>query len=332
MNDTVRIGLIDVGSNSVKLLVADVNDAGLGVVDFAARTTRLGEALPSTGRVGEQAARRTAEAAGVLARRARRRGARVFAIGTDALRRAVDADRVRRAIESRAGVSVRVVSPREEGLMVWEGARAALSRGPRAVDPADVVLFDLGGGSCEIVRVVGGIVRDVSPRSLGALHLMRRYEPGDPVDPRQFGFLEKAVRRNLAAWRARIDPFAPVTSRTRLVASGGGVTSVLNALVAPGRPRDVIERARVQDLLERCLARSVAQRRQLPGIPADRAEIVPAGLVVVRGIMDATGRRRARVYAGGVREGAIRILWRASLEWPAKIAATVRHWEAGRKG
>jgi exopolyphosphatase/guanosine-5'-triphosphate,3'-diphosphate pyrophosphatase len=304
--DASRIGVIDIGTNSVKVVVAGRD---LEPAYFDRRTTRLGKGMSGGREVRREALDATAATVRGFTRAAHCNGARqVFAFATWAMRRAGDATRVLSTLEARTGLEIRVLSGREEARFAYLSARAHLDR-PRLW----TLMCDVGGGSTELVLARSGRVVATTSRPLGALHLTERYIDSNPVDTGQFERLTRHVREVVERWMCSRDPVAP--SRLDLVASGGSVTT-LAAMLAGGKGIETTVRlGALRTMLERCLALTIAERRRIPGLPADRADIIPAGMAVVLAVMRAAGKRTLRVNDGGVREGALIHLLRNNLEW-----------------
>jgi exopolyphosphatase/guanosine-5'-triphosphate,3'-diphosphate pyrophosphatase len=292
--------VIDIGTNSIKLLVAVREGARIRPLHFRRVTTRLGAGLHAHGRIAEAAAARTARAVRALAAEARRhRAGRVVAVGTYALRAAPNGGAVARRIARASGVEVRILSGREEAHLAFLSARAHLAR-PR---PA-TFLLDVGGGSAQFVAARGGRVLRARSLPLGALRLTERYLHRDPIDPEEHARMRAQIERvvnHVAAPVARLSP------RADFVAVGGSATTAL-AMARGGRRRPwdgVVTIGALRRIERECLARTVAARRRLPGLPADRADIMPAGLAVVLAFAAATRKRKVLVAGGGVREGVI---------------------------
>ena len=143
---TRRYAAIDVGTNSVKLHVAELLDDGewRTVVDRS-EMTRLGEGIHETGRLGEQPLRRTVDAIAELADQARREGAeQIVAVGTAGLRQAANSDEFLAAVREQAGVEVEVISGEEEARLSYLAAAEALQMGD-----GEVGVFETGGGSSQ---------------------------------------------------------------------------------------------------------------------------------------------------------------------------------------
>jgi exopolyphosphatase/guanosine-5'-triphosphate,3'-diphosphate pyrophosphatase len=295
------VGVIDVGTNSVKLIVGRASRQRVEAVHFERETTRLGQGLARSGRISARAAARTARVVRRLAARARARGAlEVVAVGTYALRTAANGREVARRIGEQSGVPVRVLTGPEEAAFAFRSARARIAR-PRGV----TFIIDVGGGSTEFVAARGGMVGFVRSVPLGALHLSEKYLRTDPIALDDYRAMQRAINAVVSRLLAR---FARVSPRSiDFVASGGSATTAIDmargrfASAWRGDPRVTL--AELRRLEERCLRTTLAQRKRLPGLPPDRADIIPAGLAIVIAFLTAARKRTLRINGGGVREG-----------------------------
>ncbi len=296
-----RIGVIDVGTNSTKLVVGAVRGDRVATIHVARRPSRLGERLTHTGKISAAATERTARDVHTLSTLARSHGAEVVvAVGTYAFRTASNGDVVARRIARRAGVPLRVLSGREEAMLAYLSVLTRLSR-PKAY----TFLIDVGGGSTEFVAARSGRLVRARSLPLGALRLTERRLHSDPIAPAERRALEREVD---AAVSRVVAPFRRVpASRIDLVASGGSATTAVAMLSPRARrtPTTRLSRRRVQVLADACFARTIAQRKRLRGLPADRADIMPAGLAVVLAFMRHAGKRTLVVSDGGIREGVL---------------------------
>ncbi len=305
-----RIGVIDIGTNSTKLVLGVVRDNRVATHLFARRPSRLGERLTNTGRISDTAAQRTARDVRALSALARSHGAEIIvAVGTYAFRTAKNGDAVARRIARRAGVPVRVLSGHEEATLSYLSVLTRLRR-PKPY----TFLIDLGGGSTEFVAAHRGRVLRARSLPLGALRLTERHLHSDPIAPSE----RRALEREIDAAVARVTaPFRRVrATHIDFVASGGSATTALAMLsrARSSRPSTSrVSRGQLEALAEACFARTLAQRKRLRGLPSDRADIIPAGLAVVLSFLRRTGKRTIAVSDGGVREG-VMILIDAELE------------------
>lgn len=318
-----RIGVIDIGTNSTKLTVGVVRHQRVSVVAFARRPSRLGQQLSHTGRISKTAAERTARDVKVLGILARSHGAEiVVAVGTYAFRSAANGRAVARAMARRAGVPIRILTGREEATLAYLSALALVERPKRVT-----FLIDVGGGSTEFVVARRGRIALARSLPLGALRLTERHVHSDPIAPSERRALEREIDIAIARVAAPLRRAHPAD--TDFVASGGSVTTAL-AMLAPNRRRTSrstvarVSRRDLATLADACYARTLADRKKLRGLPADRADIIPAGLSVVLAFMRQTKKRTLKVSDGGVREGAILVL-DAELEWLAHERRGHRH-------
>lgn len=273
---------IDVGSNSVRLLVARRTDRGWERVVTRLVTTRLG-ATAGDGRLAPDAVSRTLEALRTLRAAAEEAGAAdPVAIATSAVREAANRDELLVQAWERAGVAVRVITGEEEGQLSFRGALAG--SGTAAAGP--VVLLDVGGGSTEVIVGEGDGTVHVS-RSLpfGAVRLRAAVAAGRALD----GILAD-LRGQLS--RLATACAAYLGSRRAVAVAVGGTATTLAALDQEMRvydPKRVngykVTVERLAAWLQRIEGMDVDERRRLPGMPEGRADILPYGLMIIREAM-----------------------------------------------
>src|SRR5262249_35859684 len=179
----MRVGAIDIGSNSVRLLVAEVPDQtpwghALETLARAGEPCRLGRGLHESGRVDDELVERAGVLVREFLRRARGLGARsVVAAATAALRRAGNGAAAAERISELAGVPVRIVSEADEARLVY---RSVILGSGQSVRGSQSVVFDLGGGSTEVVSGVGERLGRWTSLPFGAVTLSERFGVGDP--------------------------------------------------------------------------------------------------------------------------------------------------------
>lgn len=313
-----RVAIIEIGTNSSKLLVADARRDDFRVRLFDRRTTRLGRGLDERGSIGRRELAATMTAVEAFKRTASsRRCERVFVFATFALRTASNASAVRKRLERAAGAPVRVISGKEEARFAYLSAMRRLSR-----DFPVTVLVDVGGGSTEVVAAKRGRVFLEQSLPLGALQLTERFLHADPIDTGEFTVLDRHVNRvcRRVLRSSRLDRMAP---RDIGVAVSGGAIGALSWVIArsasPGRASDRLpDRVRISEavaFLDRCLALPLRERRRIPGLERDRAEIISAGLAVVVAMTRGLRKRVIHPSLGGVREGVLLHLIRNGYRW-----------------
>ena len=310
----MRVATIDVGTNTVRLLVADVvGPASWTVVDQRQTVTRLGEGLAAAGALGEAPMARTLAVVGDYVARAERLAAtRVRVVATSAVREAANGGAFVAAVHRATGQRVEVVSGEEEARLVLRGVQSGL--------PAlagRLVTFDIGGGSTEyILAEPARILAAVSLR-LGVVPLAERFPFADGVDWNRYAVLAAEVRDRLE----RELPAAIRSARVaHLVGTAGTVTTLaaLDLGLAEYDPRRVqghpLTRAAVERLLGRLGSLPVTARAALPCLEPGRADLMIPGIAIVTATLDALGLETLVVSDWGLREGLLADVLEASHE------------------
>ena len=294
---------MDIGTNSVLLLICQAGEDGsLSVVREVCTITRLGQEVASTGRLHEDAIRRTLAALGTFANDMEQANVTWrAAVGTEALRGVDNGAHFLARAETLLGCPVEVVSGQREAELMVAGVTGDL--GPL---PGRTLLVDIGGGSTELVVVEHGRLAE-PPLSLplGAVRLTERYLRSDPPGPREIG----AVRGEARATLVRLPP--SMLQVDRLIGTAGTITTL--ATVQLGLERYDTDRVNGLELdgstvaLHHDLfkALSLEQRQGLPGLDPARADVILAGVVILQELMRLTVDRLT-VCDRGVRWGLLR--------------------------
>jgi exopolyphosphatase / guanosine-5'-triphosphate,3'-diphosphate pyrophosphatase len=284
-----RVAAVDCGTHSLRLLVADIDPASDSLVDLDRRMeiVRLGQGVDGTGRLSEDALSRTLTVLRRYADIATNLGAeRVRMVATSATRDAANRDVFVAGVEQILGVPPEVVSGEEEARLSFAGATRGLP--PSAQAPYLVV--DIGGGSTEVV-VGDGAVRAARSVDIGCVRMTERHLHSNPPT-------EGEVRLARADIDAGIESAARVVSMHEahlLVGLAGSVTTV--AGMALGLPAydsakihlSRIPAAEVRRISDFLLAATYAERAKIPVMHPGRVEVIAAGALVLRRILDHTG-------------------------------------------
>jgi exopolyphosphatase/guanosine-5'-triphosphate,3'-diphosphate pyrophosphatase len=298
-----RLAAIDLGSNTIRLLVADVDRrAGLRPVHDEQVVARLGQGLARSGVLLPEAMERALAAARGYRDRARTLGAaRVLVVATAAVRLARNGDELLGRLADEVGVVARVASGAEEARLT----RLGVASGQPELAASHIVL-DIGGGSTELT--VGGEARSCTTVSLtlGCVELVERFLHADPVDWAEYATCAAHVAGRLAAeaWPT-IRPLAP-----RLVVGTAGTITTLAALdlgLAAYEAAQVqghrLTAGRIEALLHRLGALPLAERARLPGLEPGRADLIIAGIAVALGVLAGLELGELLVSDRGLREG-----------------------------
>ena len=296
-----RIAAIDIGSNSVRQIVADVtSEGGITVVDEMKAAPRLGADLELTGVLGTQSMQRAAEAIGRMAELARQLGAqRIEAVATSAVRDAANAAEFVARVRQEAGIQVRIIDGTDEARLSYMSALAHFDIGV-----GRTVVMDIGGGSLELAMTADGVLDNLVSLPFGALRLTERY------------LLDGASRKALARLRRDVrDGVRDVLPRrdwrgAQLIGSGGTFTNLASIhlarrgmLTARNVHATVVPRVDVEHILDTLASASPEERRSIAGLNPERADIIVAGLAVAAEVLARLEAREVQVSRYGIREG-----------------------------
>ncbi len=309
-----RRAVIDVGTNSVKLLVADVHDGSIQPVAEESEQTRLGAGFYETNRLQPQAISQTAHAVASFAAKARGlHAAATRVIATSAARDAVNRADLTAAIETASGLKVEVISGEQEADWVFQG----VTTDPKlAAQP--LLLLDVGGGSTELILGEGErkFLRKSLP--LGTVRLLEKLRHDNPPTAGQLAGCREWVR-NFLGGQARPD-LEPALKNEAGLNSGravqlvgtGGTATILARMEAKldSYDRGRIEAARIglsqmKAWVERLWGLSLEERKKITGLPKKRADVILTGAAIYEGVMEEFGFRELRVSTRGLRFAAV---------------------------
>jgi exopolyphosphatase/guanosine-5'-triphosphate,3'-diphosphate pyrophosphatase len=302
-----RLAVADLGSNSFRLVVFSINPPSPDRLagwwkrtDEIYEPVRVGAGEEDTGALGEDAMARASAAMEVFAHFCEASGLaadEIDAVATSAIREASNSEDFLDRAQRGAGLAVRVLSRDEE-------ARAGYLAAINSTTLRDGAVLDLGGGSLQLVGVEGRSTAETDSWRLGAVRMTERFVAGDdPASAKAIGRLRDHVARKLerAEWLGSRD--------ARIVGVGGTMrnlaTAIQRELGIPefGVQGFMIERAALDDLVEKLAALSPAERRRVPGIKPARGDIVLAGAIVIQSVLEAGGFPGIEATEAGLREG-----------------------------
>ncbi len=280
-----RVAVVDVGTNSVRLLVADAADGSLEAVARTMTITRLGAGVDTTGRLDDAALARTLDCIGGYARRWRELGAqRVRISATSAVRDAADRDRFFDGVRARAGAEAEVLSGEQEARTAFLGATASVDGEP------PFLVLDIGGGSTELILGTDA-PEAMTSRQLGCVRLTDRALHDDPPTRAQLSAATGLVDEQLDGAAAVMDP-----SRGRTLVGVAGTITTVAALYGelPAYLPERIHGTRVpfdgvDAVTERLAALTTAQRAELGPMAPGREDVIVAGCLILRRVMERFG-------------------------------------------
>jgi exopolyphosphatase/guanosine-5'-triphosphate,3'-diphosphate pyrophosphatase len=296
-----RYAVIDVGTNSVKLHVAERSaDGAWRTLADRAVVTRLGEGLHTSGRLGAEPMERTVAAVATLAAEAHSLGAvETVAVGTAGLRIAENAPVLIAAVHERSGLRIEVIPGEEEARLAVLAATAGVELGDR-----ELVVFDTGGGSTQFTLGAAGAIEAQFSVDVGAVRLTEHFGLDRTVPPEVIEAACVAAGLGFERLAGRAAPGA-------VIGMGGAVTNLaaIKLALATYDPDAVhgtiLTRADVETQIERLRRLTADERRDLVGLQPARAEVILAGACIVRTVLDVLGADSLRVSDRALRHGLI---------------------------
>jgi exopolyphosphatase / guanosine-5'-triphosphate,3'-diphosphate pyrophosphatase len=312
-----RYAAIDVGTNTVLLLVAERRGAELAPLVERAEITRLGRGVDRAGRLDPAAIRDTVAVIARFAGEARALGAEDIAcVATSAARDAANGAEFFERARAEAGLTPDVISGDEEARLVWASAWRDFGAGGRRL-----AVVDVGGGSTEVCVGDGPAPSARRSFQIGAVRLTERVAPPDPVDAPSLARLRRDAAEALAPAAELVGHTAGPASSLPLAGGGPGrgwdtlvaVAGTVTTLAAVERALPVYDAgvvhgaelsyAALETLYARLGALTTAERARLPGMEPKRADVIVGGCAVLLAAMRALGFDRLTVSDRGVRWG-----------------------------
>lgn len=293
--------IIDIGSNSIKMRVAETKNGNVRVIRDETEVVRLGRGMSETGNLSYSSMKASCEAVFRMVRKAQRIGAKIFIAGTMALRTAANSEEFVKMILDSTGLEVHVLSGQQEAQYSWLGAVDGFNL------DGNVVMFDSGGGSTEFVSGSDGKVNRVVSVPVGAVNLSERFFSAydRPIKKSECDNAVCFVRKMFI--EKGIDKFAsPVP---QIIGVGGGVVTMAGVKFAcenfmPSKLhgskltlRDVVRQIRMYAFL------TLKERENIIGLPASRADVILGSSCIIFTALRMLSVRECTVSINGLRHG-----------------------------
>ncbi len=298
------LGAIDVGSHTVRLLIAEYKGGHLYPVKTARKITRLNMAL-CDGKLTGYEVKATMEAVKEFGVDLKKYNVgRYAAVATSVFREAVNGAEIINRIKKNTGVNVEIITGQREAFLTSSGILATLD-----YSPVNAILFDLGGGSTELSLINDGMMLEKISLGFGATSLTREFIENDPSLPEEleavYKYIKKILNKICNKWVAMSGEDAC------LIGTAGTVTTlaaVMEGLTEydPERINNLkFQKDDILKLLVRFNSTTVCQRANINGLEAGRADVIIAGTIAVLAIMECFGFSQLIVSDGGLLEGLI---------------------------
>jgi exopolyphosphatase/guanosine-5'-triphosphate,3'-diphosphate pyrophosphatase len=301
---TSRLAAIDIGSNSVRLLVAEALRGGAyRILDEEREPTRLGRSVSSQGRLDDESMDKTLQALRTFKEIAA--GYQVTSlrtIATCAVREARNGPEFCRRVREEVGLEVEVIAGDREARLAFASVQHAFD-----LTGKNVVVADIGGGSTEIVFATGNLIESIFSTPLGAVRLTEQFALGETATLADFERMEEEVGDCLKKRTTR-----PLFAPHFLVGCGGTFTTLAEMIMATKKQPDApvagyqVSQAEVRHLLDRLRKMPLRARRSMAGMTPDRGDIIVAGLTIVDALMKRFRVNTLVIHTRGVRDGLVR--------------------------
>ena len=293
--------VIDIGSNSIKMRIANVVKGRVNVLRDETEVVRLGRRMTDAGVLSYESIKNSCEAVAKMVTRARKSGAEIFIVGTMALRAAKNSEAFLNMVRDKTGLSVHVFSGEDEAKYSWLGAVDGFNIS------GDVIMFDSGGGSTEFVLGSNGDVDKIISVPVGAVNLSERYFY-DHYNPIKKTACDEAIEyvKNLLL-ENHIDDFN--TNSPQIIGVGGGVVTMASVKFAcenfvPSKLHgSILTLKDVTRQINMYSSLTLKERENVIGLPATRADIILGSACIIFTALKLFNARSCIVSINGLRHG-----------------------------
>ncbi len=301
--DTKRFAAIDIGTNTILLLIAELeSDGSFQVLDDRAEITRLGAGVDRARQIGPEGERRSLEVLKSYLETCRSLGVdEIAAVGTSALRDARNRGDFKTRLKRELDLDLRVLSGEEEAAYSYQAVQKGLALGEE-----EVLVVDVGGGSTELIWGKGGALHRSISLDLGAVRLTERFLLSDPVREEECARLTTAIDREL---QPLLVDWGVGGGFHAIVGIAGTFTTL--AAIAKGLRRyshsevhgSCLSRAEVARQVQLFKGKTIAERKEIPGLEAKRADVILAGALLIERVMALFRVDQVTVSDQGIRYG-----------------------------
>jgi len=309
----VRYASIDIGTNTLRLLIAEVDGDGLRPVVYKRKITRLGGGYDEGTGISMEAADRTFSALAEFRRHIDEAGVTtVLAFATSVVRRAKNSAWFTEEVRKKTGIEITVIQGQEEARLSLAGVLSVIDE-----RNGKKLVMDVGGGSTEFIATVGPAMTGGWSMEMGVVHLTEKYLLSDPPSSSELKAMEAEIQGVIAELKDRMiaDGTDPLDFSGRRGASFVGTAGTITTLAAIDQDLDIYDRAkinnytlsreRIGELYRRLCSMSLVERQTVLSLEKGREDLIVPGSAITLLAMDAFGFDRAKVSDAGLLEGII---------------------------
>ena len=293
--------VIDIGSNSIKMRIAKIIRGHVSVIRDETEVVRLGRGMTEAGVLSYDSMKNSCEAVAKMVNRARKVGAKIFIVGTMALRTAKNSATFLEMIQTETGEKVHVFTGEDEAKYSWRGAVDGFNLSD------DIVMFDSGGGSTEFVSGSNDKVNNIASVPIGAVNLSERYfyEHNMPIKKAACDEAIEYVKNLLL--ENHIDDFK--ANSPQIIGVGGGVVTMASVKFAcenfvPSKLHgSILTLKDVTRQINMYACLTLKERENVIGLPASRADIILGSACIIFTVLDLLNAKSCIVSINGLRHG-----------------------------
>ena len=293
-----NVASIDIGTNTILLLIAEVDQKKMKPLFEAETVVRLGKGLQKNGIISDEAMKRGFQTLTQYLGRCQTMGVqKIFAIGTSVLREAKNSEDFLRMIKEKLDLSIEVISGKEEAQLSF----LAVARDLKELKKSTLVI-DVGGGSTEFILGKGDHITQWVSLPLGSVRFTEQFLLSDPVQEREWEQMEMEIRKLLITIP---HPQKPLV----MVAVGGTATTLasveqgLKEFIPEKIHRFVLKKQALKNQLHLYRSKTISERRKIPGLAAARADLILAGGAILYMAMEELKCESVLISCHGVRYG-----------------------------
>ncbi len=295
-----KVASIDIGTNTILLLIAEVEDGKIRPLYEIETVVRLGEGLQKKGMLLQEAMDRAIQTLAQYLKRSQEMGVQeIFAAGTSALREAKNSEDFLKLAKGKLGLSIEVISGEEEAQLSFLAVAKDLQEREKPV-----LVVDVGGGSTEFILGKGDRIDEWVSLPIGSVRFTEQFLRSDPVREEEWGKMERRIRELLAG--------VPRSRReASMVAVGGTATTLasveqgLEDFIAEKIHHYVLGREALKNQLLLYRSKTIEERKKIPGLPPARADVILAGGAILYLAMEELQYPAVLISCHGVRYGLV---------------------------